>query len=590
MTIRSALALLLITGSTAASAATFSGQVIDAGSGRPVAGAQVRLYVPAIMGFPSYIATAQAGNDGRYTASVQHSGELVLIASGPGHAARTHDGTPCNGFYECYAASTKLNVGAATTATVDFSLPAGVRIDGQLRDAVGQAPALYGRLSFSWAGTPAATHLQSLYYAGFNGAFHVENLYPGSYHLKANGWRDGTPQLQLLTYLWPDLHCNELQVGCASLTPGTLNLEPGQQLTLQLDLQRGSYLRTRVISDGSGSAVMHDAIGYAGGNSQVAIDVDVQERVYLGPLLPGPVQVVIKPYSSVDYRPVVYPDLPCKEFPCDLSGAETVEVPATAGIYDLDVVHVSPLRSVRGRVVAAGSNLPIANMRVSAGYIGSPASGLGGFRVRATARTDSNGYYQLDGMGAAPFMVRTRQSSEPWMDLAWQDTTCDSTNLFCNLETVSYPQLTLGADQHLGGIDFALQPAARIRGRIVLSPTGAAAAGYTVLAIPASNGRTIRPVFTDADGRFTLGGLDPAGYYLFTAQNPYAMLAYGYLHPQQETCLVSFTESQQDCDLSSGTLLTPPAGGLIDDLLITVPEPNLIFLDGFDYVELGRQP
>lgn len=571
--------LLLAVCAAPASAAIVQGQVLDQATQQPLAGASVTLYVPFIMGFPSAIATVQTGSDGRYSATVSHSGSLIAIAGAPAHASLTHDGTPCNDRTACYFASTALAVDASTTTVADFSLPHGARLNAQVRDAIGQQSTSSAQLSLIWAGPAAAAHLGYTYYGG--SVFQLDNLYPGRYHLKALGWGEGLPAELLLNYVWPDQHCDNVQVSCDSLTPGELVLAPGQQADLTVSMQRGRFLRTRVISDGNGRALYHVSEGHAGANMAYSQYSDDDNLSYLGPLLAGPLFVVLRPSTALDYPAVVYPDRPCNSTPCDFTGAAAVDVPQQPGTYDLTDVHVQPLRSIRGRVTAAASGAPIAGIRVSTGYVSAPVLGAGGYFARATALTDSDGNYRLEGLGADSFILRTEQRGLPWMDQAWQNTQCTSDTLFCNLDTGSYPQLTVSSGQHLTAIDFALQPAARIRGRVVLEATGGPAARYAVLVIPASNARAGKPVYTDENGNFTFGGLDAAGYFLFAAETLSWSGGYGILHPGQ-ACNVSRLFPQPSCDLSAATLLTPPSGGLIDDVVIVIPREDAIFYDGFN--------
>ncbi|MCQ4164175.1 carboxypeptidase regulatory-like domain-containing protein [Tahibacter harae] len=571
--------LLLAAAAAPVSAATIQGQVLDEATQQPLAGATVTLYTqPVSLGWETFLGSTQTDKNGRYVIERGFTGNVVAIASSQTHAARTQAGIPCNGISRCLYVSPGFAVGAGTLSTADFSLPHGVRLQIRARDADAQLPARNAQLFLSWAGAPGAAHHLSLTIRAneTTGEFPLGILHPGNYQLRARGAQSDTPQLPLLDYYWPDLHCDNLQVACDALASTALALTPGQQ-SLQLDLRRGSFLRTRMISNGNGSNVRHFTQGHTADRFLSRNTVDELGRKYLGPLLPGTVRVLLRPLSGIDYTAVIYPGLPCTTASCDIAAGAPVEVGRTPGVYDLDTIRVDPLRSIRGRVVAAGSNAPIAGMRVSAGIMRYPIPPETGFFPTSTVLTDSNGYYNIEAMETYDFVLRTEQDGQPWIDLAWQDRPCDSSNLFCSLYTATYPTLYVPPGEHLSGIDFALQPGARLRGRVVFEGSGTPAAGYAVVPIPASNGKVGKPVFADENGAFTIDGLDSAGYYLFAAQPPRSD---GFLHPSQH-CQIGNTGGETNCNLNAGTLLTPPAGGLIDDVTIVIPVEDLIFRDRF---------
>lgn len=141
--------------------------------------------------------------------------------------------------------------------------------------------------------------------------------------------------------------------------------------------------------------------------------------------------------------------------------------------------------------------------------------------------------------------------------------------------------MSAAAGLHSTNHHLALQPAARIRGRVVFEGSGEPAIGYGVLLVVASNARTHLPQYTDENGNFAFDRLDAAGYCLFAGQSVASAIADGVLYPGQ-ACRINQISPQNHCNLAAATLLTPSAGGVVDGIVVTVPRDRSIFADGFN--------
>lgn len=575
-------------GTGSATATIVEGRVVDRATQQPIAGAIVTLAVPGFLSTPRVIvATTQTGADGRYSVETDRT-SFFALARAAGHAARDHVDQPCIEPLHCNPAAVALSA-SSSPLVVDFALDPAARISGRLSDAQTQSPPAVSdenRVTLQHVGTPSLNHLRVSVPVDSDGQFVIDELPGGSYSLDASvliadGAEAGTRYLRTV---WPDRHCDDVQVLCDSVRDIPLTLVSGENRQgVDLPLQRGSRVRVRLLSSGNGSTVSQQALatnattltggsyGIRGGDGYSIV----------GPLLPGPVKLFLQPTLPLAYPDVVYPDQPCVGGPCDLSGSPTITVPADTIITVADAYTV-PRRTVSGRVTDA-NGIPLVDIRVSIGRTISPGFNvLWGFKAEATALTGSDGRYTLEGYDGYVGVVRTEQAGAGYIDKAWQDTPCDALNLFCNPLDSALPVLDLEADLHATSIDFALNAGAdaSIRGRIVDAATSAPLPGYRVSVVPASNPYLVRPLITDGEGNFVITGLTPGDYFLFATASRAVSHVPGWLYPDR-ACTVQFVGWATQCDLSAATPFTVGPGTLVDNVTFAVSSGQL-FADGFD--------
>lgn len=578
-----AAALLFATfASGSAMAATVSGQVLDLSTQQPIAGAEVSIYYPGALGWPTLVERTTTTADGRYSLTFPDQASVAGIARAPGHAARTQSGIPCTESPAC--ANNSFVSLASGSATFGFALPRAAHLTGLVHDA--ETANAVGNALVHLVSTTSA-QLTHTVHTDTAGRFHLDGLHPGSYTLALHGDLANPTggARQYLASHWPQLHCDNVQVRCDGVTPGQIALAEGQTIDLDLPLRRGSYLRTRVISGGnqlptfihsaSARSIAQPLTGLSG------TDGGDDGYTWVGPLLPGPIHIVLESGYSLAYADVIYPNATCPSSGCDFSDAPVVEVPATDGVYTLDDVHVQPLRTIRGRVTSSVDSQPIAGLRVDAGNLRAPQAGTWGFRPTASTWTDANGEYALEGFDEAEVMVRTRQNGLGWLDQAWQNEDCDAANLFCQYDTQHVP-LSFDLQPHPAGIDFVLGRGASLRGRVIEETTNRPLANYAVAVVPLAVLRTGKPEFTDADGNFRIDGLAPSAYYLFaSAERVYGYTA-GVIYPGGPCSFAVISNGLNSCFPTTYQPLEVPAGGVLEGLTIIMPRPDAIFRDPFD--------
>lgn len=573
--------------SSGASAATVSGQVRDSVTQQPIAGAEVSIYYPGVLSFPTQIAATTTGTDGRYSAQFEYAGSVAGIARAAGYAARTHNGVACDSGTACISDSSYFPVGGGS-ATADFALGRAARISGLVHDGANGQPVGPAILHLRGNGSTAPAHTITVH-TGSDGRFSADGLHPGGYTLSifnaSAGSEAGLPLVYLNSY-WPQLHCDNVQIRCDSVVPGQIGAIAGQTVDIDVALRRGSYLRTRVVSNGDGLATEHYAnVRSAAQPAVPGISGYTNEEgdyALAGPLLPGSVHVVLEPSYPAAYPVMLYPDRVCAGDGCDFGGAAVFGVPATDGIYTLDDVHVLPSRSVRGRVTSAIDGQPIAGLRVDAGSLREPQGYSWGFQPTASALTNANGEYALEGFAGTEVMVRTRQNGLGWLDQAWQNEDCDAPNLFCQRYTQHLP-IGFSQQAHPTGIDFVLGRGASLRGRVIEETTLRPLAGYAVAVVPLAALRIGKPVLTDADGNFRIDGLTASAYYLFASTEPVYAYTAGVMYPGGPCSIAVTNNGLTDCFPTTQSPLELTAGGVIDALTLVMPRPDAIFGDRFEF-------
>lgn len=225
--------------------------------------------------------------------------------------------------------------------------------------------------------------------------------------------------------------------------------------------------------------------------------------------------------------------------------------------------------------------LPIAGARASAGQLQSPIFGQWGFASDKTTSSGVDGRYTLQGFAGDDVVIATRQAGAGWVDQTWQDVECGGANRFCNAETTPYTAPDFALQPHPGDLDLALERGATLSGRVVFAASGLPAANYSVAVAPVANRLLGKSVQTDAEGRVTLGGVPAESYYLYASPQPAFANTAGTLWPDLP-CSLSFIDSPIDCTPTPLQRLAPLPGGTIADLVLVVPDTEMVFIDGFE--------
>ncbi|HVH33003.1 MAG TPA: hypothetical protein VM847_02710 [Tahibacter sp.] len=561
---------------------TITGQVRDRNSLAPIADAEVVFHTPGVFQFPDFVGTTRTDSDGRYRFVPRYGSTFYGVARAAGYAARASDDSRCEQPTECLRYDSRLTPDADGNLTVDFSLSPGAVVSGRVFDREDHArPAIVSGLIEP---VDAADYrLRRAISVDPDGNFRAGELHAGTYRLSFGASRGGERNLAYLRYYWPDLHCDEVQVACASLPAAPIVLSEAAPVTdLAIGLRRGSVLRARLRSSGNNEFIdQYTRVSVPGKPYpyREASSYFADRFAVVGPLLPGSVSVSLFPEVIPSYNAVVYPDRPCAGWRCDYTGAATVEIPADDGIYTLPDTLIPPLRTIRGRVTAADGQ-PAAGVRIAAGNVRAPP--ISAFDEQGSVLTDANGDYQLEVFYSTSVIVRTLQSGLGWLDQAWQNIDCTEENLFCELQA-DYPRIRFDTQAHHVGVDFRLSATrgGTLQGRVAETTSLAAKPNYAVFLVPMKNPRRGKFVRTDDEGRFRIDGLPAGAYYLLAHPSPYDDGAItGISYPSNLPCGFS-PEGWTTCLPTTYAPLVLSEGGTLSDLTILMPRPDPIFSDGF---------
>ncbi|MEM7355509.1 MAG: carboxypeptidase regulatory-like domain-containing protein, partial [Acidobacteriota bacterium] len=194
----------------------------------------------------------------------------------------------------------------------------------------------------------------------------------------------------------------------------------------------------------------------------------------------------------------LYDDLFCPEANCDRSLGTPIEVTVGSVTQGIDFA-LALGGSLAGRVVDQLTGDPLADVDVrlfdAAGqYVDSVSP-------------DETGGYTFGGLAPGDYFVRAASSA--YHDEIYDDVPCSS--YFCD-PTVGNPvAVVLGSTT--AGIDFGLDPLGSISGVVTDAATGEPIPFLEVNAqSDAASGRD----FTDEQGRYTVGGLSPGSYVVWT--------------------------------------------------------------------------
>ncbi len=534
--------------------AVISGRVLSAATGQPVQ-SRVTLYSANHL----FIGLAIPQADGTYVLNRQE-----YLGAGSGIAASTYyvvasgaayNGVTCGSDASCLSKATPIRVAAAQAISgIDLFLPAagGGSISGHITDKATGAPVTSGTVwvrgvgAGTWTATPDA-----------NGRFTIGSLSPGRYKAsvavadKVGQVFNGLDAPRCT----PSVASNDCG---AEFAVGTeIPVGPGEAVTgVDFSLRNGGAISGHITRSGQpqgGGAQVFGSAGIALGSASADAT-----GLYTVRGLAGGTYFVLAASSGA--ARMLYASRSC---PASFSGSVVCTVTAgtpvtvadgatTAGI-DFDLAPVAT--TLAGKVTGAANGAPI-------------AAGMAlflGDRSMGTTTAASDGTYAFTNLEPGAYRVR---ASAAGFVAEWFDNAC----AVCG-DRGTAVQMASGAS--VGNVDFQLDSAAKITGRVTF---GAATrtAGSTVVEALRADGSQVASAFASG-GVYTIDGL-PAGSYIVRARTILAPAGGGIPqgHEYAPTLYDNVPCDGPTCPLTGATPVTVSAGSTVSGIDLTLQPGGFI--------------
>lgn len=471
--------------------ATIRGRVTDAG-GEPVPDAIVEMKDRNGQGGR----TVRTGADGWFTLAGLPRGTYTFRARAEGKQSQLWNGRDCS--YCPLVEGDRLFVPSGSVREdIHFSLKPGGKIRGYVLDTNGEPITS----ALIWVGS-AYREWITLAEVQADGSYEAEGLPAGQpllvYSAEAWGYSH---------QIYDNVSC---AAGCTSSSEGTrITLEEGE-IRSGVDFILKSYgtIRGRVLNALTGLPITDGSVhvkAYPAGKTMGY----PAESAWAWPR--GEFEITLRDgrwnllavANTDDFIDAWYPNLACA--PCSGIPVGTV-VSAVAGESSsgFDIVMTPASGSLHGRVLDGSTSAPMAGVTVT-------LHNAGGAALKSFV-TPGDGNYALAIDAAGTYYVKASPTA-PYVSEIYHA----SGGLSC----VSCPvtlgtPVTLAAGQSISGIDFRLDRAGSIAGRVRDAATSLGVAGITVNALTAA-GVLVGSGISVADGSFAMSA--PAGgpYYLITA-------------------------------------------------------------------------
>lgn len=501
---------LLMASQSHAQTGFVTGQITDARTGAPVAGATVQIGSIFLGGFSSQQSMLTAA-DGRYEFEVSVSASRVVLVSAAAPLLPTYwPSMPCLAQLPCgFVAGQFISVQSGETFVADVALsPPGSMSGRVLADDTG-LPLAGINVFASWRSIEGSLLVDVLTDA--QGDFQVDGLPPGEYRVWVEGGAD------FVAEVYDNIPCNascfgfypeetpvavvaehvraqvDFSLATASVIAGSVsdNVNPANPVSVGVQIQR--LTADGLVSAGSTITSQSPEFAFTG----------LRAGNYVLNTYPGD--------PMLNYANEVYNDRDCLSDRCtevEIAAGDRIILDAgeTADVG----IGLDPAASVSGCISDAATAAPLANVDVVA-YEESP--GLLLLRTLNMATTGADGCYRIDYLRSVSDLRLRSVNQAGFVDEVYQDVACLGGT--CDpLAGISFP---LSHDQDLASFDMALVEGVSLGGVVVPQFAGAVLENITVF-VHNAQGSPVRNFDSSlrarSDGRFQSYALVDGVYYL----------------------------------------------------------------------------
>ncbi len=474
---------------------------------------------------------------------------FVRITNVPGHVSQLWDATNCTGYCDILNGDPVTIAGSTSVGSVNFNLPAGGAISGQVTDG-SSALAAVEVLAFDLAGFLAGRALSNA-----SGNYTIGGLENGNYKLRTTntgGFVDSV-------------------FGGATCSPSPCILGAGSSVNIAGAPVNGIDFALSPGGTVSGTATDQFGNPLISGDARLldenGIELDTvgitQGLWSFDGLADGIYFLLIE--NDLGLIDELYSGVPCPAGACDIPalgtpivlGGGRLQRAASSGIG----VELGRGASISGRVIDNLTSEPIIGatvfIRNAAGQLMAfgVTDGLGEYRTAASL--PDGDYYVATASG------QQRGVADNYVNELYDQVACA---LDCDL---SLGNLISVNGSNINDIDFSLARGAGVSGQVLQN--GAGALVQVEVRFFDAQGRLAGVERSDSQGRYRLDGLPAGSYFAYTVN----MLGL-------QDVTLGDTPCEEACDPLSGQSVVVPASGFVTGVDFTLSVADGVFDDRFE--------
>ncbi len=324
------------------------------------------------------------------------------------------------------------------------------------------------------------------------GIYEIEGLEDGSYYLLTE-FTD-----EYVDELWDDHPCDPI---CDPLTGDLVAVTQTIPGVANFELSPGGMASGVILETGGGPLASDVRLEDADGFISEFASTDAAGRFTFTGLPTGTYFVYTRSFEG--FRDEVFDDIPCVDF-CDPQSGTPIAV--TQGVETTGIdFSLDRLGTLAGRVVqsSTGQPIPFANLRV----VSAADGGSSDF-----PDADVGGYWRSRGLEPGTYFVATSESD------VYRNEVFDGVPCGTSCDPQSGTPISLGIDEEVGGIDFALERLGWLSGRVSDAASGAAVLDIDV-ELWLDDSTFVDWTQPFSSGYFEVTDLHPDSYLVVTAES-----------------------------------------------------------------------